>query len=101
VIARGRAQIEQQGELAAAMLGRLPLYRQGVALPPGEAANGSAAAGGVRAQAQKLPDLLQRKAERLCADDEAQSRQVEALNGAIQIEPLPAYAPDLNPTEYI
>jgi hypothetical protein len=26
---------------------------------------------------------------------------LEALNGAIQIEQLPAYAPELNPTEYI
>src|ERR1019366_9025753 len=26
---------------------------------------------------------------------------IEALNGAIQIEQLPAYAPELNPTEYI
>jgi len=26
---------------------------------------------------------------------------VESLNGAIQLEYLPAYAPELNPTEYI
>ncbi len=26
---------------------------------------------------------------------------LEALNGAMQIEQLPAYAPELNPTEYI
>jgi transposase len=26
---------------------------------------------------------------------------LEALNGAVQIEQLPAYAPELNPTEYI
>lgn len=26
---------------------------------------------------------------------------LEALNGAIQVEPLPGYAPELNPTEYV